>query len=346
VRITNLRSPSVGTVAGHGPRAWASALIFMALIALEVPNIVSKGRLFFWATVVIMALFALTVNLLIGFTGLPTFGHAAYFGIGAYTFAILASHSAPFLLALGAAPLAAAFAGWLFSFIGLRSSGVGFAMLTLAFAQVLYLLTFKVSAVGGENGIVGLLGYRIFGMKLFSAVSLWWFTIIVVTIATMILFQVVRSPLGLTMRMIRDDAVRAEFLGVPVRRYQRIVVILSAYFAGIAGGLFAIVQSAVTPTVFYWTLSGEAIIMTVIGGTTYFFGPVLGAVLFLVFRDWLTAITTAWSLWVGVIFLVIVLVAPYGVLGILSAAGHWLRGRLAGRNDATVDSVSAGRDAS
>jgi branched-chain amino acid transport system permease protein len=325
---------------------WASALIIVALIALEVPNMVSKGRLFFWATVVIMALFALTVNLLIGFTGLPTFGHAAYFGIGAYTFAILASHSTPFLIALGAAPLAAAIAGWLFSFIGLRSSGVGFAMLTLAFAQVLYLLTFKVSAVGGENGIVGLLGYRIFGMKLFSAVSLWWFTIIVVTIATMILFQVVRSPLGLTMRMIRDDAVRAEFLGVPVRRYQRIVVVLSAYFAGVAGGLFAIVQSAVTPTVFYWTLSGEAIIMTVIGGTTYFFGPVLGAVLFLVFRDWLTGITTAWSLWVGAIFLVIVLVAPHGVLGLLGGAGHWLRGRLTGRNDATIDSVSAGGDAS
>lgn len=291
---------------------------FAAVVLLALtPLWVSGARLLFWAMVLVLVLFALTVNMLIGYTGLPTFGHAAFLGIGAYSFALMVSNDWPFILAVVAAPFISVVSGLAFSYIGLRSTGVGFAMLTLAFAQVLYLFTFKLSVVGGENGIVGLLGYQLLGLDFNLASNVWWFVLAVVAASALCLYRIARSPLGLTMKMLRDDATRAEFLGVPIRRYQRITLVVSAGFAGLAGALLVVTQSSVTPNVFHWTMSGEAIIMSVLGGTQYFLGPVVGAVVFLLFRDWLTDVTTAWTLWVGGLFLIVVLVAPRGIVGIL-----------------------------
>lgn len=300
-----------------GGARWIAAALAVVLIGILVPATGDSASTFFWTTVAVTALYAMSVNLLIGFAGIPTFGQAAYFGIGAYAVGLLAPAGIPMLPALALATVVAGIGALLVAAVSLRASGLAFSMITLAVAQGLYVLTFHLDALGGENGLVGIFPGTVLGIDLAkNGTALWVFCLVIVAAGIAILRLLSVSPFGRTLRMIRDDARRAEFLGIPVRRYQAAAFAIAGAIGGLSGALFAYVQGVAVPDYLYWTRSGDPIVMSIIGGMHTFLGPVLGTVVYMWTVDALSKLTAGWVLWVGLAFLAIVLAAPGGILGL------------------------------
>jgi branched-chain amino acid transport system permease protein len=301
---------------GCGDRPWLAALLAIpAAFVVVVALVGNTSQLYFWTTVAETVLFALSVNLLFGQTGMLSFGQAAYFGIGAYTVGLLASRQVNPLAMLALGSLTGGLAAALIGAVTLRTTALVFAMLTLAFGQALYSITFHLQAVGGENGIVGIVPAGLGGIDVGQPRTLWVFTAIVVSIGSSFLWMVSRSPFGRALRMIRDDATRAEMLGIPVFRYRLAAFVLSGAMAGLAGGLYAFVQGVASPDSLFWTTSGEPVIISLLGGARFFYGPVLGSVIYVAATDTLSQMTPAWIFWIGLGFLTVVLLSPDGILG-------------------------------
>lgn len=303
-------------LAGHGRMRWLAAGVVAGAVMVIVPMFGSSAAVFFWTSVAVTALYAMSVNLLVGLAGIPSFGQAAFFGIGAYTVGVLHHQGVPMLAVLAVAILAAAVVATVVAALGLRAMGLAFSMLTLAFAQALYTLVFQLDTFGGENGIVGLLPETLLGFDISGARPLWIFTTTVVLLGMAGLWVISNSPFGRTLMMIREDPVRANALGVQVRRYQVAAFAVAGGVAGLSGALFAYVQGLVVPEYLFWTRSGEPILMSIIGGMHHFLGPLVGTIVYRWSVDFLSDLTAAWVLWVGLAFLVVVLAAPGGLLGL------------------------------
>jgi branched-chain amino acid transport system permease protein len=310
------------------------------LAALGVPALGSRFYTFLANDVVIWALFATSLNLLVGYTGLVSFGHAAYFGIGAYTTGILMKKAGvPFLLAFPAAGLMAAAFAALFGFFCVRLTKIYFAMLTLAFAQIVWAICFKWNEVtGGEQGmpeipypdfdwieraaaVVPLVGgYR-------TSEYFYFLTVLLVGACLWALRRVTASPFGRMLTTIRENPERAEFIGVNVRRYELAAFVLAGAFAGLAGGLFGIFNRGVFPDFAYWTKSSEVLIMTLLGGMGTFYGPAIGAFALLWLNQQIISYTEYWPFILGSILVVLLFAFPGGIAGAVTA----FAGRLARR---------------
>lgn len=286
--------------------------------------------------VLIFGLFALGFNILYGYTGLLSFGHAAYYGLGAYGTGIaLARLQVDSLwLGLGAGLLVAAAGGAIIGYLCLRRRGIYFAMLTLAFAQLLYFVGFHLADVtGGDDGLRGIptLPVRIPGVgaiALDSSLAFYYFAFVIVAVAMFALKRILESPFGAVLQAIRENGERAQACGYNVNRIRWLSFVFSASFAGLAGGLDAMRLSVVPIESLYWTTSGQAVIMTLLGGAGTFFGPFVGAGTYLVLEDRLSVVTESWPLVVGAIFMAFVLFLPQGIWGTLLA--RLLRPRAAG----------------
>lgn len=277
----------------------------------------SRFYLYLGTDIAIMALFAVSLNLLLGYTGLVSFGHAAYFGIGAYTCALLMMRaSVPFIPSLLAAGLLSAAAALLFGYFCIRLTQIYFAMLTLAFAQIVWAAAFKWNSLtGGDTGLTGVP----FPAALDSPVRFYYFTLVVVAISLAFLRRVVGSPFGRMLVTIRENPERAEFIGVHVHRYQLAAFAMAGFFAGIAGGIFGIFNHGVFPDFLYWTKSAEVLIMTILGGMYTFFGPAVGAGILLSLNMLVTSYTEYWPLVLGLVLTALLFLFPGGVLGFLEA---------------------------
>jgi branched-chain amino acid transport system permease protein len=283
--------------------------------------------------VLIFGLFALGFNILYGYTGLLSFGHAAYYGLGAYGTGIaLARLQVDSLwLGLGAGLLVAAAGGAIIGYLCLRRRGIYFAMLTLAFAQLLYFVGFHLADVtGGDDGLRGIptLPVRIPGVgaiALDSSLAFYYFAFVIVAVAMFALKRILESPFGAVLQAIRENGERAQACGYNVNRIRWLSFVFSASFAGLAGGLDAMRLSVVPIESLYWTTSGQAVIMTLLGGAGTFFGPFVGAGTYLVLEDRLSVVTESWPLVVGAIFMAFVLFLPQGIWGTLLA--RLMRGR-------------------
>lgn len=277
--------------------------------------------------VLIFGLFALGFNILYGYTGLLSFGHAAYYGLGAYGTGIaLARLQVDSLwLGLGAGLLVAAAGGAIIGYLCLRRRGIYFAMLTLAFAQLLYFVGFHLADVtGGDDGLRGIptLPVRIPGVgaiALDSSLAFYYFAFVIVAVAMFALKRILESPFGAVLQAIRENGERAQACGYNVNRIRWLSFVFSASFAGLAGGLDAMRLSVVPIESLYWTTSGQAVIMTLLGGAGTFFGPFVGAGTYLVLEDRLSVVTESWPLVVGAIFMAFVLFLPQGIWGTLLA---------------------------
>jgi branched-chain amino acid transport system permease protein len=305
--------------------------LVVLVLAFFVPAVGSRFYTFLANDIVIWALFATSLNLLVGVTGLVSFGHAAYFGIGAYTTGLLMKKlGVPFLLAFPAAGVLAGALALVFGFFCVRLTRIYFAMLTLAFAQIVWAICFKWNEVtGGEQGmpeipypsfdwiaelpLVG--GWR-------TAEYFYFLTLVLVALCLWVLRRIVGSPFGRMLTTIRENAERAEFIGVNVRRYELAAFVLAGVFAGLAGGLFGIFNRGVFPDFAYWTKSSEVLIMTLLGGMGTFYGPAIGALVLILLNQQIVAYTEYWPFVLGTILVVLLFVFPGGLAGAVQAVAR------------------------
>jgi branched-chain amino acid transport system permease protein len=317
-----------------GRLPWAAAVLAAAFF---VPALGSRFYTFVANDVAIWALFATSLNLLVGYTGLVSFGHAAYFGIGAYTTGLLMKKlSVPFLLAFPAAGLLAGAFALLFGFFCVRLTRIYFAMLTLAFAQIVWAICFKWNEVtGGEQGMPEIPYPDFAWLERFSETPLvggwrtseyfYFLTLVLVGLCMWALRRITGSPFGRMLTTIRENAERAEFIGVNVRRYELAAFVLAGAFAGLAGGLFGIFNRGVFPDFLYWTKSSEVLIMTLLGGMGTFYGPAVGALALLLLNQQITSYTEYWPFVLGTILIILLFVFPGGLAGAVQLVGRRLR---------------------
>ncbi len=300
----------------------ASFIVFFAAFPFLVPYQSLATQ------VLIFGLFALGFNLLYGYTGLLSFGHAAYYGLGAYGTGIaLAKLKLTSLwLALGIGLGAAVIGGALVGFFCLRRRGIYFAMLTLAFAQMLYFIAFHAADLtGGDDGLRGIpllpLGLPGGSVSLRTPLAFYFFAYALVVLAVAALKRILDSPFGAVLQAIRENSDRAVACGYDINRIKLLSFVFSALFAGLAGALDALRLTVVPVDSLYWTTSGQVVIMTLLGGAGTFFGPFVGAATFLILADRLSLFIEAWPLVIGVIFMAFVLFLPRGIWGTLTARG-------------------------
>jgi branched-chain amino acid transport system permease protein len=274
--------------------------------------------------VLVLALAAMSVNFLLGFTGVLSFGHAAYFGLGAYGTGLalkFVTLSTP--LSILAGMVLAGIAGGLLGALIVRRRGVYFAMVTIAFGQVFYYIAFQWSSLtGGDDGLRGFsrqpLDFGLFTIDILSnANAFYYFVLLFFALVAGVMALILRSPFGRTMLAIRENERRARFLGIAVERHIWIAFTLSCFFIGVAGALYALTNNFADPRGLHYSQSGDFVMMAVMGGMRTFWGPLLGAAVFVVLQDYLSSVTVNWMSFVGLLFVLVVLFFPRGLLGFI-----------------------------
>ncbi len=309
----------------------------IALILLALPRFADAYQTQLFTYGLIMAVAALGFNLLLGYTGLLSFGHSAYFGVGAYAVAFMVSdlgiHSMELYLLIGL-PVTALVSA-LFGYICVRHTRIFFGILTLALSQVLWSLALKLFWItGGTDGLrvpqPSLLG----GLVTFNGqsyvhfiTSYYYYVLGVFVICVAVMWVIVHSPFGKALQAVRDNETRAAFLGIRVRRFRWFAFVVSGIFTGLAGILWVPINGLTTPDVLYWPFSGEIVFLTLLGGFRNFTGPIVGGVVYTYLKTYAVATTTYWQLLLGVILLLLILVLPTGIVGALTGAIDKLKSR-------------------
>jgi len=270
---------------------------------------------------IIFSLFAISFNILLGFTGLLSFGHAAFFGIGALACGLaMADLNAGVLSALGMGVICSLVAALIMGFLCLKSHGISFAFLTLAFAELIYFIAYQWSSLtGGEDGLgIPRRSLDLFGLvlNLKNPLIRYYFILFVVVICFAVISRILNSPFGRVLASMRENEQRTSFLGFNTRTYKLISFCLSGLFSGIAGALYTIHLAFVPIENLHWSMSGEIVIITLLGGMGYFFGPVVGTGLFIGLRELISGFFERWQLFVGIIFVLIVIFLPQGLSAI------------------------------
>jgi len=268
------------------------------------------------------ALFACAFNLLLGFTGLLSFGHAAFFGAAAYiTGWFIKSQGWTPELGILAGTVAAGLIGLVVGLIAIRRQGIYFAMITLALAQMVYFVCLQAPFTGGEDGLQGVPRGSLFGLfSLRSDTAMYYFVVAIFVLCFVFISRIVHSPFGQVLKMIRENEPRAISLGYQVNRYKLLAFVLSAALAGLAGSLKTVVMGFATLTDVHWSMSGEVILMTLLGGVGTFFGPVFGAGIVISLQNLLADKVGSWvTVIIGVIFVICVLTFRKGVVGEVQA---------------------------
>jgi branched-chain amino acid transport system permease protein len=300
----------------------ANLLVWVLLLAAPFWLPFVGGYVELAERIVVLGLAAMSVNFLLGYTGVLSFGHAAYFGLGAYGAGMTIRYLVPstgFGLLVGA--LVGTLAGAIIGPLIIRLRGVYFAMVTIAFGQVFYFIAFRWNNVtGGDDGLLGWTRMPLnFGFTtvdiLHNSHAFYYFILVVFAISAGIMAWVLRSPFGRTLIAIRENERRARFLGIPVDRHIWMSWVISCCFVSVAGALYALLNNFVDPRALYWTQSGDFVIMAVLGGMRSFWGPLIGAAIFVLLQDYLSSQTQNWMSFVGLFFVLVVLFFPRGILG-------------------------------
>jgi branched-chain amino acid transport system permease protein len=315
-------------------------LAVLALVLVyAAPAVLDTVRLRMAIEILYFGLFAVSFNLLFGYAGLLTFGHAATFGVGGYTVGLALKHIAglPLLGGLALAAVVGALAGAVIGFFCVRLRGTYFALLTLAFSQFLFAIALKWRAVTrGDDGLtvarpdIAVPGLGTISMS--TTQNFYWLELTVVLLCLWLAWRFTRTPLGNAVVLMRENDERAAFLGYNVFATKLIVFSLAATLAAIAGALFAVFQRLVSPAALDLPMSTEVVFMAVVGGTGAFLGPFLGAAVYILIQDWLSKTTENWPFFIGLLFVLMILYAHDGLIGIF-------RGRLRRRRSAVTATV-------
>jgi branched-chain amino acid transport system permease protein len=326
--VTPAPPPIGDDAARHGePRAFAhpwqswvarfGPLLAVVALFLVLPPIVPPYLRTLMTQILIYGIFALSLNLLFGYTGLFSLGHAAFFGVAAYTTAILSTRMdvTSFWLLLPAGVLAATLIAAVFGLIALRVSGVYFLFVTLALGELLVAVANDwVSQTGGSNGIFGIQYPSLLPGVSLNQVTMLYLTLVVFAVSATILWAITRSPFGLALQGIRDDEGRMRQLGYDTWRFKYLAFLIAGAFAGVAGVLFAPFSSTVAPSFLGAPISSLIMLMVILGSARLFWGPVLGAAIILFLQYYVSLVVPErWPLVLGLVFVVAVLLAPGGV---------------------------------
>lgn len=296
----------------------------IGLLLLVYPWVATPYQAMLLAYGLVMAIAALGFNLLLGYTGLLSFGHSAFFGVGAYTVALMVKYLkiASMELFLVGAIVASVLVAALFGIVCVRYTRIFFGILTLALSQVLWSLAFKFFWVtGGTDGLrvptptlVGLVTGK--GDKIdFLAHAYYFYVLVIFFGCVALMWVIVNSPFGKALQSIRDNETRAEFVGVQVRHYRWVAFVVSGLFTGLAGALWVPLNGLITPDNLHWTFSGKIVFMTVLGGFGTFPGPIVGAILYNYLEAYAVGNTVYWQFVLGTVLVVLVLSLPTGVVG-------------------------------
>ena len=333
-----------GQVANQGPDAvastrWPAAFAMLAFVLLlAAPAVASPYTLTILIPVFAYAIGLLGLNLLFGTSGLLSFGHALFLALGAYTTAVMTRRLGVqnLELVLAGAIAAAVLVALPVGYVCVRYTRIFFGMLTLSFGMLFHSFLIKFyDLTGGDTGMAvkraRLLGFDFSDLPrtAFLTGPFYYYALVLLVLATLLMWRIVNSPFGLHLRAQRDNAVKAAYLGVEVQSFRLAAFVISAAYAAVAGVLLAMRSGNADPELAYWTHSGELVFMTVLGGFTSFFGPLVGAFAFIFLRDELMTLTQYWRLAMGVVLALTVLFMPAGLAGLASAAVKHLRRRQA-----------------
>ncbi|HWI29246.1 MAG TPA: branched-chain amino acid ABC transporter permease [Stellaceae bacterium] len=303
-------------------RFWINGAVWLLLLAAPLWLPLIGGYMELASRVLIYGLAAMAVNLLIGFTGCMTFGEAAYFGLGGYGAGLMLTHvtnSTPLAVLVGT--LVGGMAALIFGPLVMRRRGIYFAMITVAIGQIFYFIAERWNSfTGGEDGLSGFsrtpLHLGSLSIQL-TAVPFYYFVLLCFAIGAAILALLLHSPLGHTFVAIRENRRRAQFLGIHVERYVWASFAIAGFIAALAGSLIALEQNFISPINLYWVESGNLVIMAVMGGMRSFWGPLVGAIIFIGIQDYVSSFfPNNWETFIGALFIIAVVFFPKGILGI------------------------------
>lgn len=294
------------------------AVAISGLIA--VPWVASYFYVFIFTEILILGLFAASFNLIFGYTGMLSFGHAAFFGVGSYATALVLIHLEWSLLAcLLVSMSVSAVLALVIGFMSVRLNEVYFAMLTLAFGMMVFAISYQWRSVtNGSDGIAGFtLGSFGLGIDLALANPLVYYHVVlgIVMMASIVLYLICRSSFGMTLKAIRQNPERVSFAGLNVKAYRLVAFVIAGTFAGLSGGLIAPFLRVASPDLLHWSMSAEPVLMAILGGTGYFLGPFIGSAAFVLLDTWITSYTESWMLVLGIILAVMVIFFRKGLLG-------------------------------
>jgi branched-chain amino acid transport system permease protein len=299
-------------------------LVLLLLFFALTPWFLSDFAMVFLTEMLIMILFAISFNLLFGYTGLLSFGHAAFFSTGAYCTGLMLLHVTPSIpLAFLVGVLAATLAAWIIGYFCVRLDEIYFAMLSLAFGMMIHTVIWKWDRLtGGADGLVNIprppLNLGFLTIDLSPIIPYYYLTLILVCAALLILWIIVQSPFGMTLKAIRENSDRIQFVGINVRRYRLISFVISGFFSGLAGALFAPFLRSIAPSIAFWTKSAEPVFMSLLGGPKIFLAPAVGAGIFMYLKEIISGYTELWMIYLGAILIGFVLFLPGGIVGFMA----------------------------
>jgi branched-chain amino acid transport system permease protein len=295
------------------PRDAAVIAVILALLAL-VPHVAPRFYVYILAVILVNGLLAMSLNLLVGHGGAYQFHHGAFYGVGAYTAGlILAKTALPAWVGLVAGPFAAAAAGLVIGAICVRLNKLYFGMLQISLGSLIWIVALRwYGLTNGDDGIHGIPVPEL----LSGSVHAYYFVLAVVVACLAVMFLILKSPFGATLRAVRDNPQRCEAVGIDVRVHQLIAIVIGTFFAGAAGVLFVVLEGSVFPDMLFWVLSLEIFIMCLLGGWFTFFGPMLGAAIMVALRTFVGSYTEYWTLILGVVLILLIFFMPEGLMGL------------------------------
>jgi len=298
----------------------ALLLVALILFLLFLPAFVGKYILYMTIHMLLLSVFALGFNLLLGYTGLLSFGQAGFFAIGAYASAKILLVIPSLLLGAAAGMVAGGVAALVLGYLCVRHTRIYFSMLTLSFGMMIYSIAWKWRDVtGGDDGLVGIPRAPleipgILSLNMNPMGNYYYFVLVISLMAIFILYRIVNSPFGLTLKGIRDSENRVAFAGISIRTYRLISFTIAGIYAGLAGSFLPPLENTVTPPLAHWTHSAEPVMVTLLGGIHTFSGPIVGSILFYLIKDFIVRFTQYWLIWFGSIVVLLVLVFRGGIV--------------------------------
>ena len=292
---------------------WVGLSIIIFLVLLILPSFIPRFYTYILALIFVTSLLAMSLNLVVGHGGMFQFHHGVFYGVGAYTVALmLKKTSLPMWTGFIAGPIVAAIIGLIIGWLCVRLSRLYFGMLQISLGSLIWVIVFRwYTFTGGDDGIFGIPMPSLFS----SLKNSYYFILIILAICLILMYMILKSPFGSTLQAIRDNPQRCEAIGINVRRHQLIAIVIATFFAGIAGVLFVALERSVFADLLFWTLSLEIFIMCLLGGWFTFAGPILGAAIIVALRTLVGIFTEYWTLILGIVLILITFFLPDGVMG-------------------------------